>query len=174
MASVNSICISGNVSRIDNFITKGGFNILTINIAHNIYVKPKEGVPLSERAFNGYEQETHWFKVKALGKMAESLSTKLVKGDKVFVSGTLKTEAWEKDGVNHTQAYIDADKIDYLSKGNGQQSATGAVQGQQYEAYNTQQQYQAYAPQQQFQQPAQQYQQFQQPQQMLGDNEIPF
>jgi single-strand DNA-binding protein len=174
MSAVNIVGISGTIGRIENFITKSGFNILTINMAHNMYVKAKEGVPLSERAFNGYEQETHWFKVKAIGKMAENLSTKLVKGDKIFVAGELKTETWEKDGINHTQAYIEASKIDHLSKGNGQQSAMGAVQGQQYEAYNTQQQYQTYTPQQQFQQPAQQYQQFQQPQQMLGDNEIPF
>ena len=66
---------------------------------------------------NGEKQErTSWIDVKAFNGLARSL-TNLKKGAKVAVSGKLREEEYEKDGVTHRKHVIIASEIDFLTWG---------------------------------------------------------
>jgi single-strand DNA-binding protein len=47
--------------------------------------------------------DTFWVRGTAWEQMAENIVETLQKGMEVLVSGELKTESWEKDGVKHQQ-----------------------------------------------------------------------
>jgi len=57
------------------------------------------------------ESETTWHTIKVIGKLAESLNGKILKGSDVFVTGKIKVESWDKDGVKQYKTVIIADYI---------------------------------------------------------------
>ena len=57
-----------------------------------------------------------WVNVSAFGKLAEICQQYLKKGSQVYVSGKLKTDKYEKDGVTKYSTKISADTIQFLSK----------------------------------------------------------
>lgn len=67
----------------------------------------------------GNKQEaTEWVNVSAFGKLGEICGQYLKKGSQVFVSGRMKTEKYQKDGVDRYSTKIIADRMQMLgSKG---------------------------------------------------------
>ena len=57
-----------------------------------------------------------WVNVSAFGKLAEICGQYLKKGSQVYVSGKLKTDKYEKDGVTKYSNKISADTIQFLGK----------------------------------------------------------
>ena len=55
-----------------------------------------------------------FFDVVTWRGMATNASKFLKKGSKVFISGSLEQDSWEKDGVKHTKVVINADTVDFL------------------------------------------------------------
>jgi len=104
------------------------------------------------------EKETQLFiSATAFSKTAEFIAT-VKKGQRIFCTGKIQTESWEKDGQRQSKISMIIDSFDYVEKrdesNNGQQSnAPQAQQG--------------------FQQPAQQNQ-AQQNQPFEDDKNIPF
>lgn len=65
-----------------------------------------------ERPFvKGKEKVTDYFKVECWNFWADKAS-KIVKGIKVFVSGSLKLNTWEKDGKKHYDVIVVAFEVE--------------------------------------------------------------
>ena len=85
--------------------TTAGDPICSFSIGCGWKTKAKEGV--------------EWVNVSAFGKLAEICGQYLKKGSQVYVSGKLKTDKYEKDGVTKYSTKISADTIQFLGKSEG-------------------------------------------------------
>jgi single-strand DNA-binding protein len=66
----------------------------------------------STKKQEGKEPITSWIAVLCFGEMAELVSEKVGKGDRVIVTGTLTVEKYnDKDGVERTSVVMMADEI---------------------------------------------------------------
>ena len=65
------------------------------------------------------KEGTEWVNVSTFGKLAEICGQYLKKGSQVYVSGKLKTDKYEKDGVTKYSTKISADTIQFLGKSEG-------------------------------------------------------
>lgn len=64
---------------------------------------------------SGEKQEsTEWVSITAFGKLGEICGEYLKKGSQVFVSGRMKTDKYEKDGVTRYSTKIVAEKMQML------------------------------------------------------------
>jgi single-strand DNA-binding protein len=72
-------------------------------------------------------EEASFWDVDLWGKLAESLNQYLIKGKLVGVSGSLRIDAWEKDGVKHSKVKINAQEVQLVgSKDEAKQDAPRA------------------------------------------------
>ena len=70
------------------------------------------------------KEGTEWVRVVAFGKLADIIGKYLKKGSQVYISGSMRTRSWEKDGQKHYSTEIVADKMQMLGgKQDGQQQA---------------------------------------------------
>lgn len=96
------------------FLPAGGA-VTNISIACGWKSKDKEG--------------TEWVRVVAFGKLAEIMGEYLRKGSQVYISGSMRTRSWEKDGQKHYSTEIVADKMQMLGgKSDGQPAQQRAAQ----------------------------------------------
>lgn len=66
------------------------------------------------------EQRTEWHRIVFFNKLAEIAGQYLKKGSKVYIEGSLRTRAWEKDGEKRYATEIVASEMQMLdSKGEG-------------------------------------------------------
>lgn len=66
---------------------------------------------------------TEWVRCVAFGRLGEIVAEYLHKGSKVYISGRMKTQQWEKDGVKQYTTEIVVDNLQMLdSRQQGQQS----------------------------------------------------
>ncbi|MFN3598922.1 MAG: single-stranded DNA-binding protein [Aquificaceae bacterium] len=64
-----------------------------------------------------WKEESHFFDVKALGRLAESISTRLSKGYTVVIEGKLIQERWQdKEGNARSRVRILADGVRIINK----------------------------------------------------------
>lgn len=78
------------------------------------------------------EERTEWHNVTFRGGLAKVVGKYAHKGDKVYVSGKLKTRQYDKDGQTRYMTEIIAESFEFMqSKGNGQnvQSAINNLAG---------------------------------------------
>ena len=80
--------------------TTSGDPVCSFRIAVGWKSKEKEG--------------TEWVSITTFGKLAEICGQYLVKGSQVFVSGRMKTDEYEKDGVKRYSTKIVADRMQML------------------------------------------------------------
>lgn len=77
--------------------------------------------------WKGKDKEgAEWVSISAFGKLAEICGQWLKKGSQVFISGRMKTDEYEKDGVKRYSTKIIADRMQMLggkSREEGQESA---------------------------------------------------
>jgi len=59
---------------------------------------------------------TEWVSVSVFGKLAEICQQYLKKGSQVYVSGKMKTDKYEKDGVTKYSVKINANTVQFLGK----------------------------------------------------------
>lgn len=76
----------------------------------------------------GDQEVTEWNNIEAFGKLAEICNQYLTKGTLVYIEGTLRTEKWEKDGVQKSMTKIIANYMLMLSsdKSSGKEQAAPA------------------------------------------------
>lgn len=84
---MNHIILIGNVGRDPEARGKSG-DIASFSLAVNSRRK-------------GGEKETQWFNCVAFGKTGESILANVTKGSQLAVTGKLKSNTWERDGVKH-------------------------------------------------------------------------
>jgi len=69
-------------------------------------------------------ESTEWVSVSAFGKLAEIMGQYLQKGNQVYISGRMKTDKYDKNGVTMYSTKIIADKLQMLGgKPDTQQAA---------------------------------------------------
>ena len=62
---------------------------------------------------------TEWINVSVFGKLAEICQQYLKKGSQVYVSGKMKTDKYEKDGITKYSVKINASTVQFLGKSEG-------------------------------------------------------
>jgi single-strand DNA-binding protein len=78
----------------------------------------------------GQQQDrTDWHRIVFFNKLAEIAGQYLKKGSKVYIEGSLRTRAWEKDGEKRYTTEIVASEMQMLdSKGEGVSGVGNATQ----------------------------------------------
>ena len=67
------------------------------------------------------EPETEWHSVTVFGSQAEACEKYLSKGSKVAVTGRIRTQSYEKDGVKRYSTDIVASWVEFLDSKNDRQ-----------------------------------------------------
>lgn len=62
------------------------------------------------------KEGTEWVSVSTYGKLAELVHEYTGKGSLVYVSGRMRTDKYQKDGVEKYSTKIIADKVQFLSR----------------------------------------------------------
>lgn len=105
-ASFNSVIIIGNITRdIELRYTPSGTAVADVGIAINEKRKNAAGELVEETTF---VEVTMW------GRTAEVTAEYCKKGSTILVSGRLKLDTWEQDGVKRSKIKIVADKMQLL------------------------------------------------------------
>ena len=104
---MNCVLLTGRIGSDPELRTlPSGTQITEMRVAVNDNYKNKDGEKV---------ERTHWFTVKAFGKLADLASTYLSRGNKVGIIGRLNYEEWETDGQKRNALKVIADRIDFLS-----------------------------------------------------------
>ena len=104
---LNSCSFIGNIVRDPELRPVAQSSVANFTIAVGWKSKDKEGV--------------EWVNVNAWGKLGEIVAQYALKGTKVFVQGSMKTEKYtDKNGVEKQTTKITAEKVQFLSKASSQ------------------------------------------------------
>lgn len=119
--SVNSVCISGNVTRAPELrATAGGTQVLRLGVAVNDRAR--------NRQTGEWEDRPNFVDVVVFGARAEALQRILAKGMKVAVSGRLSYSQWQAaDGSPRSRLEVVAEEVDLMQR---RAQAVPAAQGQ--------------------------------------------
>ena len=80
--------------------------------------------------WKGKDKEgAEWVSVSAFGKLAEICGQWLKKGSQVFISGRMKTDEYEKDGVKRYSTKIIADRMQMVGGKSREEGQASAPQG---------------------------------------------
>lgn len=105
MNDMNSVNLIGRLVRDSEIsYTAGGYPICKFAIAVNHSRKQGEE----------WIEEASFFDIALWGKRGEALSTYLSKGKQVGITGELRQDRWEKDGVKRSKVYIECRGIQLL------------------------------------------------------------
>ena len=97
---MNTVLLTGRATKEADVRQVGQYTVAKFTLAvDRPFVKGKE------------KQPADFFKIEAWGKQAEKAS-KICRGIKVFVSGSLKLSTWEKDGKKHYEVSVTANEVE--------------------------------------------------------------
>jgi single-strand DNA-binding protein len=105
---LNKVLIIGNLVRdpVINFLPSGT-QVVEFSIAYNRRFKVNDE----------WREETHFFDVRAYGRLAETLGTKLFKGYTVVIEGSLRQDRWiDKEGRPQSKVRIIAHAVRIIRK----------------------------------------------------------
>ena len=109
---VNRVIIIGNVGQDpETRYLPSGEAVTNLSVATSESWKDKQSGERKERV--------EWNRVVAFGKLAEIISELCHKGSKVYLSGSLRTRKWEKDGQTHYTTEIVAKEMQMLDRRDG-------------------------------------------------------
>jgi single-strand DNA-binding protein len=98
MASLNRVCLSGNLTRdVEVRYTPGGTAVADLGLAVSDRRKDAKGEWIDETTFVDC---TAW------GRTAEIAGEYLAKGGPVVIEGKLKLDSWERDGQKHSKLKV--------------------------------------------------------------------
>lgn len=120
---INTVTVSGNLTRDPEIRSTGSQTVCSLRIAHNERYK--------DQTTNEWSDRTSYFDVTIWGGLAEWMGNNLVKGQKVVCSGRLKWREWEDQAGNKRQAVdITANSVvPVVREGSGQRSAPSSGGG---------------------------------------------
>jgi single-strand DNA-binding protein len=116
-SGVNKVMILGNVGS-DPAISKAkdGSSVANISVATSISWK--------DRATGEKREQTEWHKIVFFKNLADIVAQYVVKGSKVFVEGSIRTNKWKNDaGVEQSAIQIVGSNIQIVSAKNTTVSA---------------------------------------------------
>ncbi|HID66059.1 MAG TPA: single-stranded DNA-binding protein [Aquificaceae bacterium] len=108
---LNKVLLIGRLTKdpVITYLPKGT-PVVDLTIAYNRRYRNQEGQ---------WQEETHFFDVKAYGKPAEDWATRFSKGYMVLVEGRLVQEKWEREGKKFSKVRIVAESIKLISRPKG-------------------------------------------------------
>ena len=115
----NLVILVGRIARDpETRTTQGGTNITSISVVTDRPAR-KDGKTYKDE--NGYTaKESEFHRVTSFNGLAKTVGQYCSKGQLVSVQGRIHYTQWEdKDGVTRYGTEILADKVDFLSRGNG-------------------------------------------------------
>lgn len=114
--SINHVVISGNLTRDAELrATASGTQVLSFDIAVNERFKDPQT--------NEWKDRPNYVSCTMFGTRAESVSRYIRKGSKVAISGKLRYSSWEKDGQKRSKLEVIVNDIEFMSRGDSQQTA---------------------------------------------------
>lgn len=118
---MNRFEIIGNLGRDPELrYMPSGEAVATLNVGTTHYYKDQAG----ER-----QEKTTWLRVSLFGKQAENADKYLSKGSKVFVSGRIENDSYEKNGETQYTLNFIVKEIEYLSPAKGGAQPPAGVDG---------------------------------------------
>lgn len=90
MSDLNSCSFIGRLGGSPEQVQVGDTSVTKFSIAVGESWKDKEG---------NKQERTEWINVEAWGKLADICAEYLQKGKQVYISGKMKTDTYEKDGI---------------------------------------------------------------------------
>ena len=106
---VNRVIIIGNIGQDpETKFLPSGEAVTNLSVATSESWKDKNSGERKDRV--------EWNRVVAFGKLAEIISELCHKGSKVYLSGSLRTRKWEKDGQTHYTTEIVAKEMQLLDR----------------------------------------------------------
>lgn len=90
---------------VEKKVFESGDSVSSVSLAVSESYKNKAGDKV---------ESVEWFPLEFWGKLAEIASSFIKKGDLIFVSGKIKTETWEKDGVKHSRIKVRVNELTML------------------------------------------------------------
>ena len=106
---VNKVIIIGNVGQDpETRYLPSGEAVTNLSVATSESWKDKNSGERKDR--------TEWHKVVAFGRLAEIISEYAKRGSKLYISGSLRTRQWEKDGQTHYTTEIVAKEMQMLDR----------------------------------------------------------
>ncbi|NQT46429.1 MAG: single-stranded DNA-binding protein [Candidatus Omnitrophica bacterium] len=118
-SSLNKVFLMGNLTRDPELrYIPSGTAVATFGLAVNRRYTSATGEKKEDVAF---------LRIVVWGRRAEVCGEYLSKGSPIFVEGRLQSRSWEgNDGVKRSTVEIVADNIQFLGRGKGAPSNTGA------------------------------------------------
>jgi len=98
----NFVMIEGNVTWCELRATPTGKSVFDFGLAQNDSVSDGKG---------GFTDRPNFFTVTAWERLGENAAESVEKGTRVVVTGRLRYDEWEKDGVKNTKISIVADSV---------------------------------------------------------------
>lgn len=106
MSGINSVCISGNLTRDAELRATGtGAHVLSFSVAVSESRKDPDTGEWTERP--NYVDCSIW------GSRAVGLAPHLLKGTKVMVSGRLRWHSWDQTGERRSKLDVVVDRLDF-------------------------------------------------------------
>lgn len=91
MSGINKVILIGNVGKIDIRQTQSGDNIVSLSLATSQKYTDKNGQQI---------ENVEWHNVVFFKKLADIVAQYVIKGSKIYVEGSLKTEKYtDKSGI---------------------------------------------------------------------------
>lgn len=117
----NRVILIGRATKdVELKATQGGTQVASMSIANN-----------RSWTQNGEKKEqVSFFNCTAWGKLAETLSKYVHKGDKIAVEGRLQQRTWEKDGQKHSVVEVVIDNVQFLGSPSGSQKSDSMMGGE--------------------------------------------
>lgn len=125
MASdLNCTTLTGRLTRDSELTaTHSGMPVLNFSIAFNGQKR--------NQSTGEWEDVANYIDCAIMGNRAEKLDRYLTKGTKVAISGQLRYQTWERDGVKHSKHSINVDRLQFMSRGDQESGNPPYVQPQQ-------------------------------------------
>ena len=161
---LNVVALVGRLTRpCEMRYTNSGYAICSFSLAVNKKKKQQDGT---------WKDEASFFDCTLFGKLGESLSQYLQKGQQVSVQGSLEQQTWEKDGQKRSKVIVIVDNISLIGNSKSNEGSQNARQPQRQQTSGYGQQNQAQG---QYNRPAQ-TQPVQGPESFQSDNfgDVPF
>ena len=161
---LNVVALVGRLTRpCEMRYTNSGYAICSFSLAVNKKKKQQDGT---------WQDVASFFDCTLFGKLGESLSQYLQKGQQVSVQGSLEQQTWEKDGQKRSKVVVIVDNISLIGNSKSNEGSQNARQPQRQQTSGYGQQNQAQG---QYNRPVQ-TQQVQGPESFQSDNfgDVPF
>ena len=118
---INRVFMIGRLTKDPELkYTQGGTAVASLSVANN-----KTFTQNGEK-----KEQVSFFNCTAWGKLAETLSKYVHKGDKIAVEGRLQQRTWEKDGQKHSVVEVVIDNVQFLGSPSGSQKSDSMMGGE--------------------------------------------